>query len=304
MSKKDNKKEEMIIKYTLMPFNIDDDYEHFFSLSLRELAKNTKDKSLLAPLIVYNSELDVPMDNDLEEYTVYCNQSQILEVIKKQECTDVFRTLILHGFDIDLDEMKDVYIGIARRNNADLCINIIQDTGIDSNITLYIDSSIEKSEGKVWELQKQEMYDEIDSFIDSYDSYDIYDYTPEEIETVETLLEALMGNDVSFFDSKSKKKDKKEEPKEEKKEDNKPDLKLIPLHFQDVEHEDVDIEEEHIAYSFEQNDDVVKLACIDKSLFVIEENDYEVALSFEQMEFIIESYNKIKQYLEKDEPRK
>jgi hypothetical protein len=304
MSKKDNKKEEMIIKYTLMPFNIDDDYEHFFSLSLRELAKNTKDKSLLAPFIVYNSELDVPMDNDLEEYTVYCNQSQILEVIKKQECTDVFRTLILHGFDIDLDEMKDVYIGIARRNNADLCINIIQDTGIDSNITLYIDSSIEKSEGKVWELQKQEMYDEIDSFIDSYDSYDIYDYTPEEIETVETLLEALMGNDVSFFDSKSKKKDKKEEPKEEKKEDNKPDLKLIPLHFQDVEHEDVDIEEEHIAYSFEQNDDVVKLACIDKSLFVIEENDYEVALSFEQMEFIIESYNKIKQYLEKDEPRK
>lgn len=304
MSKKDNKKEEMIIKYTLMPFNIDDDYEHFFSLSLRELAKNTKDKSLLAPLIVYNSELDVPMDNDLEEYTVYCNQSQILEVIKKQECTDVFRTLILHGFDIDLDEMKDVYIGIARRNNADLCINIIQDTGIDSNITLYIDSSIEKSEGKVWELQKQEMYDEIDSFIDSYDSYDIYDYTSEEIETVETLLEALMGNDVSFFDSKSKKKDKKEEPKEEKKEDNKPDLKLIPLHFQDVEHEDVDIEEEHIAYSFEQNDDVVKLACIDKSLFVIEENDYEVALSFEQMEFIIESYNKIKQYLEKDEPRK
>jgi hypothetical protein len=299
-----NEKDEMIVKYTLMPFNDDEDYEHFFSLSLRELAKNTKDKSLLAPLIVYNSELDVPMDNDLEEYTVYCNQSQILEVIKKQECTDVFRTLILHGFDIDLDEMKDVYIGIARRNNADLCINIIQDTGIDSNITLYIDSSIEKSEGKVWELQKQEMYDEIDSFIDSYDSYDIYDYTPEEIETVETLLEALMGNDVSFFDSKSKKKDKKEEPKEEKKEDNKPDLKLIPLHFQDVEHEDVDIEEEHIAYSFEQNDDVVKLACIDKSLFVIEENDYEVALSFEQMEFIIESYNKIKQYLEKDEPRK
>ncbi len=302
MSKKD--KDEMIVKYTLMPFNIDDDYEHFFSLSLRELAKNTKDKSLLAPLIVYNSELDVPMDNDLEEYTVYCNESQILEVIKRQEVNDVFRTLILHGFNISMDELKDVYIGIARRNNADLCINVIQDTGIDSNITLYIDSSIEKSEGKIWELQKQEMYDEIDSFIDSYDSYDVYDYTPEEIETVETLLEALMGNDVSFFDSKAKKKDDKEEKQEDKKAEKKSDLKLIPLHFQDVEHEDVNVEEEHISYSFEQNDDVVKLACIDRNLFVIEENDYEVALSVEQMEFIIESYNKIKKYLDKDEPRK
>ena len=302
MSKKD--KDEMIVKYTLMPFNIDDDYEHFFSLSLRELAKNTKDKSLLAPLIVYNSELDVPMDNDLEEYTVYCNESQILEVIKRQEVNDVFRTLILHGFNISMDELKDVYIGIARRNNADLCINVIQDTGIDSNITLYIDSSIEKSEGKIWELQKQEMYDEIDSFIDSYDSYDVYDYTPEEIETVETLLEALMGNDVSFFDSKAKKKDDKEEKQEDKKAEKKSDLKLIPLHFQDVEHEDINVEEEHISYSFEQNDDVVKLACIDRNLFVIEENDYEVALSVEQMEFIIESYNKIKKYLDKDEPRK
>ena len=80
--------DDMIVKYTLMPLNEEDDYEHFFSLSLRELAKNTKDKSLLAPLIVYNSELDVPMDNDLEEYTVYCNEEQILEVINMISTVD------------------------------------------------------------------------------------------------------------------------------------------------------------------------------------------------------------------------
>ena len=28
-------KEEILIKYTLMPLNEEDDYEHFFSLSLR-----------------------------------------------------------------------------------------------------------------------------------------------------------------------------------------------------------------------------------------------------------------------------
>ena len=293
-----NEKDEMIIKYTLMPFNDDEDYEHFFSLSLRELAKNTKDKSLLAPLIVYNSDLDVPMDNDLEEYTVYCNKSQILEVIKKQEVNDVFRTLILHGFEIDLDEMKDTYIGIARRNQADLCINVIQDTGIDSNITLYIDSNIEQSEGKVWDLQKQEMYSEIDSFIKNYDSYDYYDYSEEDIASVESFLEALLDK----IDIPEKSKDKKEEKPAAK--NNVTTLSLVSsTDFEDVEHnEEKDIEEDVIAFSFEHNDDTIKIACVDEELYVIEENDYEIVLNQAQMEFIVECYSKILK-MQKDKPR-
>lgn len=288
-------KDEMIIKYTLMPLNEDDDYEHFFSLSLRELAKNTKDKSLLAPLIIYNSELDVPMDNDLEDYTVYCNESQILDVIRKQEVNDVFRTLILHGFDIDLDEMKNTYVGIARRNQADLCINIIQDTGIDSNITLYIDSSIEKSDEKLWEMQKKEMNDEIEEFINSYDSYDSYDYSPEDLENVETFLEALLGGCDMLPDSKSKDKEKDEDF----------DAKIIPISLDSIQSignlKDVKTDEEIIAFSFENNDDVVKISCIDKELFVIEENEYEIALNMKQMKFIVDCYERIMECLEEDE---
>ena len=284
--------DDMIVKYTLMPLNEEDDYEHFFSLSLRELAKNTKDKSLLAPLIVYNSELDVPMDNDLEEYTVYCNEEQILEVIKRQEINDVFRTLIIHGFNINMDDLKDVYIGIARRNNADLCINVIQDTGIDSNITLYIDSSIEKSEGKVWEMQKQEMYDEIDSFISNYDNYESYDYTPEEIENVENFLEALLGGcGMDMFESN---KPKKEEAKKESKAE---DKKVISLPAIQPEEQ---IEEHTIAFSFENNDDVIRFSCTDEELFVIEENDYEVVLNKQQMEFIMECYLKMSDLFKSD----
>ena len=296
--------DDMIVKYTLMPFNEEEDYEHFFSLSLREFAKNTKDKSLLAPLIIYNSELDVPMDNDLEEYTVYCNEEQILEVIKKQEINDVFRTLILHGFDINMDDLKDIYIGIARRNNADLCINVIQDTGIDSNITLYIDSSIEKSEGKVWEMQKQEMYNEIDSFIDNYDSYEVFDYsdyTPEEIESVENFLDVLFnecGMDSLIRDKSKKnaKENKKEEDKKEEQESN----KIIPLNQPKEKPE----KEHTISFSFENGDDVVRISGTDDDLYVIEENDYEVVLSKAQMEFIIESYHKILDLFKDDkEPR-
>lgn len=299
-------KDEMIIKYTLMPFNDEDDYEHYFSLSLREFAKNTKDKTLLAPLIIYNSELDVPMDNDLEEYTVYCNESQILDVIRKQEVNDVFRTLVLHGFDISIDDLKETFITIARRNQSDLCINVIQDTGIDSNITLYIDSSIEQSEGKVWDLQKQEMYSEIDSFIKNYDSLDYYDYSDEDIASVESFLETLL----SEYGMDGKKSAKKDNKKAEEKPEAKSNVTTLSLaakpefvNTEDIiDQEEEDIEEEVIAFSFEYNDDVVKIACIDEDLFVIEENDYEVALNQAQMEFIVECYNKILK-MQKDKPR-
>lgn len=302
-------KDDMIIKYTLMPLNEDDDYEHFFNLSLRELAKNTSDKSLLAPLILYNSDLDVPMDNDLEEYTIYCNEEQIIEVIRRQEINDVFRTLILHGFNISMDQLKNDFIKIARRNNANLCINVIQDTGIDSNITLYIDSDIENSDDKLWELQKQEMWDEVDEFIKNYDNYDYYDYSPEDIESVENFLEALF-NDCGFNSSKDK-KEKKEKQKAKESE-----TKIIPLNDAAFEtlfsnecentEEPVDkeeIEEDIIAFSFEINNDIIKVACVDEELIVIEENDYEIALDLKQMDFIMECYKKILDYLDEKKPR-
>ena len=302
-------KDDMIIKYTLMPLNEDDDYEHFFNLSLRELAKNTSDKSLLAPLILYNSDLDVPMDNDLEEYTIYCNEEQIIEVIKRQEINDVFRTLILHGFNISMDQLKNDFIKIARRNNANLCINVIQDTGIDSNITLYIDSDIENSDDKLWELQKQEMWDEVDEFIKNYDNYDYYDYSPEDIESVENFLEALF-NDCDFNSSKDKKE------KKEKQKGKESETKIIPLNDAAFEtlfsneckntEEPVDkeeIEEDVIAFSFEINNDIIKVACVDEELIVIEENDYEIALNLKQMDFVMECYKKILDYLDEKKPR-
>ena len=289
-------KDEIIVKYTLMPFNNDDDYEHYFSLSLREFAKNTKDKSLLAPLIVYNSDLDVPMDNDLEDYTVYCNKDQIIEVIRKKEINDVFRTLILHGFDISIDDLKETYITIARRNQADLCINVIQDTGIDSNITLYIDQDIENSEGKLWDLQKKEMFDEIDNFIKNYESYDYFDYSDEDIEQVENFLETLL-NECGIDTSTNKRVNK-----QDKKEEN--HLTLITPNRKEEQEDEPELEEQTIAFSFEVNDDIIRISCVDEELYIIEENDYEVALNKKQMEFIIESYHRINDLLEDNKPRK
>ena len=208
-----------------------------------------------------------------------------------------------------MDQLKNDFIKIARRNNANLCINVIQDTGIDSNITLYIDSDIENSDDKLWELQKQEMWDEVDEFIKNYDNYDYYDYSPEDIESVENFLEALF-NDCGFNSSKDK-KEKKEKQKVKESE-----TKIIPLNDAAFEtlfsnecentEEPVnkeEIEEDVIAFSFEINNDIIKVACVDKELIVIEENDYEIALNLKQMDFIMECYKKILDYLDEKKPR-
>ena len=140
------------------------------------------------------------------------------------------------------------------------------------------------------------MYSEIDSFIKNYDSYEYYDYSEEDIANVESFLEALL----SKVDTPEK-KDKKEEKSTAK--NNVTTLSLVsPTDFEDVEHEEKNIEEDVIAFSFECNDDIVKIACVDEELYVIEENDYEIALNQAQMEFIVECYAKILK-IQKDKPR-
>ena len=125
--------DDKIVKYTIMPRNEQDEYFENFKLSLTEFAKALDGKVLIAPFIVYNSDLDIPMDMDeqIEEYCMYASKEELLDVIRKKETMDVFRTLILHGFDISLDETRDIYCALSRRNEADVCVNVIEDLNFE-----------------------------------------------------------------------------------------------------------------------------------------------------------------------------
>ena len=163
-----------IIKYTIVPRNDEDDYDHNFKLSLTEFAKSLEGKSLLAPLIIYNSDLGIPMDIDesLEDYIIYTDKDDLQAVIRKQEINDVFRTLVIHGYDISLDEIRDIYCPIARRNNADLCINTIQDLDLDSNLTFYLSDELDKVDDEEWEETKQTLEEEMLTYIEEYKLFD------------------------------------------------------------------------------------------------------------------------------------
>lgn len=285
------KEKGQIIKYTIVPRNDKDDYDSNFRLSLTEFAKSLDGKVLLAPLILYNSDLDIPMDMDdsLEEYIIYTDEDNLLDTIRKQETLDVFRSLVIHGFDVSLDDVRDVYCPLARRNQADICINTIQDLELDNNLTFYLYDDLDQCPEEEWQETKDNLEQDMKDYIEEYraiedmDDDEIFDLLPLffEDETIQSFKKIM---------------DSKEEVKEEKKDEVplKKDVMPIPL-FDNITTNEPEQKErpKAITVSYEY-DGYIALNKLDDDLYTIEDDDYEVLMSAEQIDFIVQAYNRIK----------
>ena len=295
-----SKEKDKIIKYTIVPKNYNDDYDSNFKLSLTEFAKALDGKALLAPLILYNSDLDIPLDMDetIEDYMIYTDKDNLLSVIKKQETIDVFRSLIIHGFDISLDEVRDIYCPLARRNQADVCINTIQELELDSNLTFYLYDDLDKCSDEEWDdtkIQlKQDMKDYIDEYknFESMDEEDLMDLLPfffddsNEEGSFEDFLDT-----ISKAANKKKKEEKKEEPKKEE------NTNIIPLPLPEDLNKLDDVKEEQqrmMTLSYDDGKNFIALNKLGDDLYTIEDEEGEVLLSAEQIDYIMYAYNKLK----------
>lgn len=292
-----------IIKYTIVPRNDEDDYDHNFKLSLTEFAKSLEGKSLLAPLIIYNSDLGIPMDIDesLEDYIIYTDKDDLQAVIRKQEINDVFRTLVIHGYDISLDEIRDIYCPIARRNNADLCINTIQDLDLDSNLTFYLSDELDKVDDEEWEETKQTLEEEMLTYIEEYKLFE--EMNEEEFNDMlpQFLNELLDLDGTSLIDMldnscKDRKKGNKKTEKDTKKIEEPKEIKQLPVPTNTkniTEKKEILPMFKPITLSYEC-DGYVSLNKLEDDLYTIQDDDYEILLNEDQMEFVIEAYNRIK----------
>lgn len=299
---------EKIIKYTIMPKNEDDDYSQNFKLSLREFAKALEDKTLVAPLIIYNSDLDIPLDmeQEIEKYVFYSDKDGLAALIKKQETTDYFRCLILHGFDISLDEVREIYCPLSRRNEADVCVNVIEDLDFEGfnfkeNLTFYLRNDLDNCTEEEWEEDKKAIEDDMEEYINEWLSYD--DLSEEDMME---LLPYLMSGDLDEFDKKiAEKRKKMPANKDDKTDDNKADngkLLYIPLPEEllpkDITPEMKEPEQEqeiekYISCVYEC-DTLIAISKIDEDVFLIENDNYEIEVDLDQMNFLIESFNRIK----------
>ena len=296
-----SKEKDKIIKYTIVPKNDNDDYDSNFKLSLTEFAKALDGKALLAPLILYNSDLDIPLDMDetIEDYMIYTDKDNLLSVIKRQETIDVFRSLIIHGFDISLDEVRDIYCPLARRNQADVCINTIQELDLDSNLTFYLYDDLDKCSDEEWDDTKMQLKQDMKDYIDEYKNFESLDE--------EELMDLLPfffddnneeGSFEDFLDTISKvanevtkKKEKKEEPKKEE------NTNIIPLPLPEDLNKLDDVKEEQqrmMTLSYDDGKNFIALNKLGDDLYTIEDEEGEVLLSAEQIDYIMYAYNKLK----------
>ena len=279
-------KDSRVVKYTLMPFSKDDNYDKYFLSSIKELAGKLQGAISAPLLVIYNSDLDIPIEYEYEDYTMYCNSEQIEDVIKRVENTDSFATLIIHGFDISLDDVREKYNAIARRNNAHLCINVLSEYEINSNLSLYLDENIDREPDSNWEEAKVEIQKQIDEFIDGYDAD--FDLDEDEAAIFNEFLNSLYDG---LFD-----KEKEGSDGEEK--DSFMPIPLFPLSLKgglfDDDDEEEKKDEDVIAFTYQNKKDFISISCLDGELYIIDDDECELLLTEDQMEFLIESYNKIK----------
>ena len=288
-----SKEKDKIIKYTIVPKNDNDDYDSNFKLSLTEFAKALDGKALLAPLILYNSDLDIPLDMDesIEDYMIYTDKDNLLSVIKKQETIDVFRSLIIHGFDISLDEVREIYCPLARRNQADVCINTIQELELDSNLTFYLYDDLDKCSEEEWDETKIQLKQDMKDYIDEYKNFESMDE--------EDLMDLLPfffddneeeGSFEEFLETISKAANEAAKKKE--------DSNIIPLSLPKDLNKLDDVEEEEqqkmMTLSYNDGKSFIALNKLGNDLYTIEDDEGEVLLSAEQIDYIMYAYNKLK----------
>ena len=273
---------ENIIKYTIVPANDKDDYESNFRLSLNEFAKavDGNGKALVCPLIIYNADLDIPlnMDKMIEDYIIYATEEQVLDVIRKHESTEVLRTLIVHGFDISLDEVRDIYCPLSRRNECDICINVIRDIELDSNLTFYLYNNLDEQDDEEWEETLAALEEDTWNYIEDYKALEEMDN-----DDILDMLPFLLGDtdaDGESIQQMIKKIKDKEEPAP-------PPVLAKPQESKDEE------PRKSITCAYDY-DGYIAINKLDEDLYTIEDDDYEVVLTADQIDFLFQQYNRIK----------
>jgi hypothetical protein len=236
------------------------------------------------------------MDESLEDYIIYTDKDNLLSVIKKQETIDVFRSLVVHGFDISLDEVRDIYCPLARKNQSDVCINTIQDLDLDSNLTFYLYDDLDKCSNEEWDETKEQLEQDMKDYIDEYknfedmDEEDLMDLLPmlfddcEEEFSLDKLLDSMTS-----MPKNSKNKDKEKD--KEKAKDNVIALPLLP---ESNETEDEEEPKKMMTLSYDDGKSFIALNKLDDDLYTIEDDEGEILLSAEQIDYIMYAYNKLK----------
>ena len=133
------------------------------------------------------------------------------------------------------------------------------------------------------QVAKEEIDKQINDFLEDYDSN--FDLDEDEAAIFNEFLNSLYGN---FLDAD-------EDNKDEKNKDALVPIPLFPLSLKDLlDEEKEEQEEDVVAFTYQNKKSYISLSCLDGELYILDDDECEVLLTEDQMEFLVEAYHKIK----------
>ena len=279
------------VKLTYIPYsNVDKGfYESIVEIS-------DYNDGIINPFILYNKELDINVENldsIINKYTEYIDETELykkIETIMKEE--DEGGTLILYGFDLSLDEIKDDIMP-KLNDNFYVSINVIvDDDDYISSSSINIPMSVMNETDEEWKKHKEELTEELQKISSIY-------------QKLNSIFRDFM-NPLEITEDKKKKKNKKENKPLDTSDD---DLKIlgymtIPLDTPpeksekeaiiDIADKDIkDIDENFVCYTYEDMENLVSVVRLGKIFSIEDENDNKVEFNEKALDFIIESLMKL-----------
>lgn len=133
------------IKYTYIPSDNADDgmMQVLFS----------KDVVYTDMIIISNAARGVVIEPEIKDMFKVATEKNLDEVIKKTAINSECETIILNGFNISLDDVRNKYVDLAKMYDIYLCINTISDK-VSKNVTVYFDYAITDLSDEEWEDTK------------------------------------------------------------------------------------------------------------------------------------------------------
>lgn len=274
------------IKYTIVP-------KENIEASIFESGVRLSETDLIIdPIVVFNANMELGIETEIYGNDIsndnfrFTKESNLLNILTEVNDAEMTNTIIVNGFDIDLDYVHKHITKLANKSDKIYSINVISDKRKYTNFTINLDSEenirMTDEEWEQFKIDFEENFEE--SLSQDVESNKLSRNTEDTEKAVEELLKAVLG--VTDDDIE---KDEDGMLTIELKE-NKPAVLPAPKKIIDVK---PTTKTDYESYSYANNDGMVTIEQEDGMLiFMDEENEIVVPVEFK--DFIIETLKKLK----------
>ena len=274
------------IKYTIVP-------KENIEASIFESGVRLSETDLIIdPIVVFNANMELGIETEIYGNDIsndnfrFTKESNLLNILTEVNDAEMTNTIIVNGFDIDLDYVHKHITKLANKSDKIYSINVISDKRKYTNFTINLDSEENiRMTDEEWEQFKIDFEENFkESLSQDVESNKLSRSTEDTEKAVEELLKAVLG--VTDEDIE---KDENGMLTIELKE-NKPAVLPAPKKIIDVK---PTTKTDYESYSYANNDGMVTIEQEDGMLiFMDEENEIVVPVEFK--DFIIETLKKLK----------